>query len=85
MLEHLLHETLIFITSPIRIMTFQEIKQFIQPQDGWIKLLTLAIVNTSYLLMKYIIKNINEIHYLYQHLGLYFTCVLADAAKQMAH
>lgn len=66
-------------------MTFQEIKQFIQPQDGWIKLLTLAIVNTSYLLMKYIIKNINEIHYLYQHLGLYFTCVLADAAKQMAH
>lgn len=84
MLDDLLHEILIFITSSIRIMTAPEIKQFIQLQDGWIKLLTLAIFNTSCLLMNYIIKS-SKFHYLYQHLGLYFTCLLADTAKHVAH
>lgn len=34
--------------------------------------------------MNYIIKS-SKFHYLYQHLGLYFTCLLADATKQMAY
>lgn len=83
MLEHLLHETVIFIISSIRLIVVPETKQFIQLQDGWIKLLTLAIFNTSFLLINYIIKS-SKFHYLYKHLGLYFTCLLADAAKQMA-
>lgn len=81
MLEHLLHETLTLIISSIRMMTVPEIKQFIQPQDGCIKLLSLALFNTSFLLFTYIIKN-NTFHHLYQHLELYFPCLLADAAKQ---